>query len=125
MRRVIMITALPLLLAACQGASSVPVSTRSIDADRVRALSPTFSEPHAPSGKGPPSVAWIFVTNGEVGNVDVYSAKTHKLISQCSCTGVGLAVNPPDRRSSRWYKVVDGNCLARMKEVSRSRCLPR
>jgi WD40 repeat protein len=28
-----------------------------------------------------------------VGNVDVYSAKTLKLISQCSCTGVGLAVN--------------------------------
>jgi DNA-binding beta-propeller fold protein YncE len=94
MRRVIMITALPLLLAACQGASSVPVSMRPIDADRMRALSPTFSEPHAPSGKGPPSVAWIFVSNGEVGNVDVYSAKTLKLISQCSCTGVGLAVNP-------------------------------
>ncbi|HEY1681987.1 MAG TPA: WD40 repeat domain-containing protein [Candidatus Tumulicola sp.] len=36
----------------------------------------------------------IFASNGEVGNVDVYDAKTLKLISQCPCTGVGLAVDP-------------------------------
>jgi hypothetical protein len=60
MRRVITITALPLLLAACQGANSVPASTRPINADRIRAKSPTFSEPLVPDGKGP-SVAWIFV----------------------------------------------------------------
>lgn len=94
MRRVITITALPLLLAACQGMSTVPASTRPINADRTRAESPTFSELHEPGGKGPPAVAWIFASNGELGNVDVYSAKTLKMISQCSCTGVGLAVNP-------------------------------
>ena len=93
MRRIITITVLPLLLAACQGASSVPASTQPIDTDRTRAASPTFSEPVLPDGKGPPSVTWIFVSNGQVGNVDVYSAKTLKMISQCSCTGVGLAVN--------------------------------
>ena len=58
------------------------------------ASSPTFSKPNVPDAKGPPSVTWIFASNGEVGNVDVYSARTLKMISQCSCTGVGLAVNP-------------------------------
>jgi DNA-binding beta-propeller fold protein YncE len=99
MRRVIAITALPLLVAACQGASSVPISTRPFGAERtlaerMPASRPIFSEPNAFDGKGPPSVTWIFASNGEVGNVDVYSAKTLKMISQCSCTGVGLAVNP-------------------------------
>jgi DNA-binding beta-propeller fold protein YncE len=99
MRRVIVITVLPLLVAACQGASSVPASTQPFTAERmpaqrIPASSPTFSEPNVPDGKGPPSVTWIFASNGEVGNVDVYSAKTLKMISQCSCTGVGLAVDP-------------------------------
>jgi hypothetical protein len=94
MRRVIMVTALQLLLTACQGTSSVPASTRPLNADWMTAEKPTFSEPRVPDGKGPPSVTWIFVSNGEVGNVDVYSAKTLEMISQCSCAGVGLAVNP-------------------------------
>ncbi|MFZ0032919.1 MAG: hypothetical protein WAK84_13730 [Candidatus Cybelea sp.] len=99
MRRFIMITALPVLVTACQGASTVPPSTRPftaerIPAERMPASRPTFSEPSVPDGKGPPSVTWIFASNGEVGNVDVYSAKTLKMISQCSCTGVGLAVDP-------------------------------
>ena len=99
MRRVITITALPLLVAACQGATSVPASTRPFTAvrtlaDRMPASSPSFPKPSVPDRKGPPSVTWIFASNGEVGNVDVYSAKTLKMISQCSCTGVGLAVEP-------------------------------
>jgi WD40 repeat protein len=36
----------------------------------------------------------IFASNGEVGNVDVYDAKTLKLISHCPCIGVGLAADP-------------------------------
>jgi WD40 repeat protein len=94
MRRVIAITALPILVAACQGAGSVPASTQSFNVQRVPAVRSTFSAPNAPDGKGPPSSTWIFASNGEVGNVDVYSAKTLKMISQCACTGVGLAVNP-------------------------------
>ncbi|HEX3368070.1 MAG TPA: hypothetical protein VHS56_00715 [Candidatus Cybelea sp.] len=54
----------------------------------------TFSKPNVHSGKGPPSETWIFASNGEVGNVDVYRAKTLKMISQCTCSGVGLAVDP-------------------------------
>jgi WD40 repeat protein len=94
MRRVIMITALPLLLAACGGTSSVPTSSLSFTGARVHALSPAFTKPNLPDSKGPPAVAWIFASNGEEGNVDVYSAKTLKMIAQCSCTGVGLAVDP-------------------------------
>lgn len=93
MCRAIMITALSLLLAACQGMISVPSSTRTLNADRANTQSAAFSVPHEPDVKGPPSVTWIFASNGEVGNVDVYSAKTLKMISQCSCAGVGLAVN--------------------------------
>jgi WD40 repeat protein len=89
-----MITALPLLLAACGGTSSVPTSSLSFTGARVHALSPAFTKPNLPDSKGPPAVAWIFASNGEEGNVDVYSAKTLKMIAQCSCTGVGLAVDP-------------------------------
>lgn len=94
MRRVIIITALPLLVAACQGANTVPASTRSLASQRMPAVKSAFSGPDVPDGKGAPSVTWIFASNGEAGNVDVYSAKTLKMISQCSCTGVGLAVDP-------------------------------
>ena len=95
MHRVIVITALLLFLAACQGANSVPTSSGAQTAPLARArASATFSKPTVPDGKGPPSVTWIFASNGETGNVDVYSAKTLKMISQCSCSGVGLAVDP-------------------------------
>ena len=57
-------------------------------------MSATFSKPNAPDGKGPPASTWIFASNGEAANVDVYDAKTLKMISQCTCTGVGLAVAP-------------------------------
>jgi WD40 repeat protein len=89
-----MITALPLLLAACGGTSSVPTSSLSFTGAQLHALSPAFTKPNLPDSKGPPAVAWIFASNGEEGNVDVYSAKTLKMIAQCSCTGVGLAVDP-------------------------------
>src|SRR5580700_7218617 len=92
MRRVITITAIPLLLAACQGTNPVLRAQQPFTGEQITVRA-YFSKPNASDGKGPPSVAWIFVSNGEVGNVDVYSAKTLKMISQCSCTGIGLAVN--------------------------------
>lgn len=109
MRRFIVIAALPLFLAACQGTSSLPapggaqgpLSTTArgalpivIDPERMAAGDGTFSTPKLAQGKGPPSVSWIFASNGEGGNVDVYEESTLALISQCACTGVGLAVDP-------------------------------
>jgi WD40 repeat protein len=94
MRRTILTTALPLLVAACQGPGAVPTSSGAFTAQQMPAVSARFSKPSAPDAKGPPSETWIFVSNGEEGNVDVYSAKTLKMISQCTCTGVGLAVDP-------------------------------
>lgn len=93
MRRVIAITALPLLVAACQGTTAFRPSLPTAGA-RAPATTATFSKPAAPDGKGPPSEAWIFASNGPSGNVDVYSAKTLKMISQCPCSGIGLAVEP-------------------------------
>jgi WD40 repeat protein len=72
----------------------MPTSSLSFTGARVHALRPAFTKPNLPDSKGPPAVAWIFASNGEEGNVDVYSAKTLKMIAQCSCTGVGLAVDP-------------------------------
>ncbi|HEY4433874.1 MAG TPA: hypothetical protein VGM99_05685 [Candidatus Cybelea sp.] len=89
--------ALLVILAACQGTSSVPATSSAplpMSGERMPAVGAAFSKPNEPDGKGPPSETWIFASNGEVGNVDVYSAKTLKMISQCSCTGVGLAVDP-------------------------------
>ncbi len=95
MRRVITITALPLLLAACQGTNPVPTSSGvQTTGERAPAVGVRFSKLNLPDGKGPPSVTWIFASNGELGNVDVYDAKTLRMISQCPCTGVGLAVDP-------------------------------
>jgi WD40 repeat protein len=85
MRRPIAIAALPLLFAACQAASSVPTQAP---------ISAAFSSPSEPDAKDASPTTLIFASNGEVGNVDVYSAKTLKMISQCPCTGVGLAVDP-------------------------------
>ncbi len=85
MRRGLMISALMLSMPACQGTGSVPTPS---------ALTPTFSNLNVPDSKGPPSGAWTVASNGQQGNVDVYSAKTLKMISQCPCTGVGLAVDP-------------------------------
>ena len=95
MRRVITIIALPLMLAACQGTNSMPTSSGVLTTgERTPTVSARFSKPNLPDAKGPPSVTWIFASNGELGNVDVYDAKTLRMISQCSCTGVGLAVDP-------------------------------
>ena len=96
-RRAIMFTALPLLATACQGMGSGPASSGAalpFSGARLPAVSAAFSTPNSPDGKGPPSATWIFASNGEAANVDVYDAKTLKLISQCTCTGVGLAVAP-------------------------------
>jgi DNA-binding beta-propeller fold protein YncE len=79
------------LLAACQATNfGGPLP---LFGERIASARATFSRP-ASGGKGPPSETWIFASNGEVGNVDVYSAKTLQKISECSCTGVGLAVDP-------------------------------
>lgn len=93
MHRVIITTVSLLLLTACQVTTSVPMSNGVFFGERMP-VGATFSRPNASGGKGPPSETWIFASNGEVGNVDVYSAKTLKMISECSCTGVGLAVDP-------------------------------
>jgi hypothetical protein len=94
MRRVIISMALPLALAACQGANSVPASSGVQTSSPMLLSRATFSKPDVAGGKGPPFVPWIFASNIEQGNVDVYSGKTLKMISQCPCTGVGLAVDP-------------------------------
>jgi WD40 repeat protein len=95
--RAMTITVLPLLVAACQGPNSAAASSGAalpFTGARTPAVSATFSKPNAPDGKGPPASTWIFASNGEAANVDVYDAKTLKMISQCTCTGVGLAVAP-------------------------------
>ncbi len=91
-RSVVMTAFSLLLLTACQATGLAPTLRGAQTA--VPATSVTFSRPAAPDGKGPPAETWIFASNGEAGNVDVYSAKSLKMISQCSCTGVGLAVDP-------------------------------
>jgi DNA-binding beta-propeller fold protein YncE len=89
--RLIVTTVSLLLLAACQATNfGGPLP---LFGERIASARATFSRP-ASGGKGPPSETWIFASNGEVGNVDVYSAKTLQKISECSCTGVGLAVDP-------------------------------
>jgi hypothetical protein len=94
-RRAIVATFLLPLLAACQETRLAPaLNGPQTFVERTAAATATFSTPKVTNGKGPPSETWIFASNGEVGNVDVYSAKTLKIISQCSCTGVGLAVDP-------------------------------
>lgn len=107
MHRAIFTTVSLLLLTACQATKLVPTSNGAqtpflarvrvplpLIGEQMPAVNATFSRPNASGGKGPPSETWIFASNGEVGNVDVYSAKTLKMISECSCTGVGLAVDP-------------------------------
>jgi hypothetical protein len=90
--RVTVTTVSLLLLTACQSTNAAPTLNGAQIPPAVPAVGATFSRPKA-DGKGPPSETWIFASNGEVGNVDVYSAKTLKMISECSCTGVGVAVD--------------------------------
>lgn len=106
MRRVL-IAALPLFVAGCQGASSVAAPTADQSslasfraslpsiARQTRALRgrPVFSTPQVAQGRRN-RLRWIFASNGEGGNVDVYEQKTLKMISTCPCTGVGVAVEP-------------------------------
>ncbi|HXM07097.1 MAG TPA: hypothetical protein VN936_06525 [Candidatus Acidoferrum sp.] len=85
MHRLLSIAMLPLLLSACQGTGSMPAAA---------APSVAFSNPNGLEDTSARPATLIFASNGEVGNVDVYSAKTLKMISQCPCAGVGLAVEP-------------------------------
>lgn len=96
MHRAIITTVSLLLLTACQATSVAPTSGVPLPlfGEPIAVARGSFSKPNASGGKGPPSETWIFASNGEVGNVDVYSAKTLHMISECSCTGVGLAVDP-------------------------------
>jgi hypothetical protein len=96
MHRAIITTVSLLLLTACQATSVAPTSGVPLPLfdEPIAVARASFSRPNASGGKGPPSETWIFASNGEVGNVDVYSAKTLHMISECSCTGVGLAVDP-------------------------------
>jgi DNA-binding beta-propeller fold protein YncE len=85
MRRLISIAILPVLVSSCQGAGPGPARA---------APSAGFSNPNRLEDAGVKPATLIFASDGEVGNVDVYSAKSFKMISQCPCTGVGLAVDP-------------------------------
>src|ERR1700728_4538278 len=93
MRHVIVATVSLLVLTACQATHLGP-TLNGAQTGAVQPVAATFSTPKGSDGKGPPSETWIFASNGEKGNVDVYSAKTLHMISECSCTGVGLAVDP-------------------------------
>jgi hypothetical protein len=85
MHRLIALAALPLLVSACQENGPVPAQAPS---------SVAFSKLDLSGDSRAASTTLIFASNGEVGNIDVYSAKTLKMVSQCPCTGVGLAVDP-------------------------------
>ncbi len=91
--RCAIVTATSLLFLAACGAPNLAPTSNGVQTP-LSTGAPTFSRPKPSPGKGPPSETWIFASNGEKGNVNVYSAKTLEMISQCSCTGVGLAVNP-------------------------------
>ena len=106
MRRVL-IAVLPFVVAACQGTSSVPApdsGTQSSLAAFRASLPSIAGQARAPQGRAvfsPPQLAesarkpaWLFASNGEGGNIDVYDQKTFKMISTCPCTGVGVAVQP-------------------------------
>jgi hypothetical protein len=98
---------LPFAVAACQGAGSLasPIGGAQSSLTSVRASLPSiagqarakparavFSTPQVVEAAHKP--AWVFASNGEGGNVDVYDQKTFKMISGCPCDGVGLAVQP-------------------------------
>src|SRR5665213_705432 len=109
MRGFIVIAMLSVFLAACQGTNSSLTSNTAQGTTSLRARSAlpllpslqpaplaneSFSRPNDNATKGPPFAPWIFAADGEFGNVDVYDAKTLAMISQCPCTGVGVAVDP-------------------------------
>jgi hypothetical protein len=108
-RRLHALVLLPVLLTACQGAASLPGSqaVSNSPAARARAGLPAvanwsrsargaavFSTPRAMQPDGAHPVNWIFAADAEFGNVDVYDATTLALISECPCSGIGLAVDP-------------------------------
>ena len=103
------IALLSVTLTACQATNSILTANGAHDATpaSIRAAlpilpsmmtmsteRPSFSKPNEQQTKGPPSATWVFASNGEAGNVDVYDAASLAMISQCACTGVGLAVDP-------------------------------
>lgn len=97
MLRFFMLGALPFLITACTATETAPQTNPLISNARLgQAIAPnaTFSKPTAPDGQGPPKKSWIFASNGQGANVEVYDEATLKLISTCACTGVGLAVDP-------------------------------
>jgi hypothetical protein len=105
MRRVL-IAVLPFVVSACQGAGSVPAPS-AVDSSltQFRAALPSVAgDARAVQGRAvfsTPQVAeahkrlsWLFASNGEGGNIDVYDQRTFKMVSTCPCTGVGVAVQP-------------------------------
>lgn len=96
MRRYFALWALPFFVAACQAINSNPPALSPMMHGNVAAVvrSATFSTPIVPNLEGPPRNTWIFASNSFSSNVDVYSAKTLKMISSCPCSGIGLAVDP-------------------------------
>ncbi len=97
MRRFFMLGALTFLMTACQASDFGP-TTAGATHDNLGSFLHTpravFSKPDVSDRKGPPAKSWIFASNGEGANVDVYDEATLKLISSCPCTGIGLAVDP-------------------------------
>lgn len=92
-----MLGALPILITACAAGGSGPQTspvTVTAPLANAAARNETFSKPADTDGLGPPKKSWIFASNGEAANVEVYDEATLKHISTCACTGVGLAVDP-------------------------------
>ena len=95
MRRFFILGTLPFLITACQAGDPTSSSMAHLAARPTgQPINAKFSKPDVPDRMGPPGKSWIFASNGEGANVDVYDEKTLKLISTCPCTGVGLAVDP-------------------------------
>ncbi len=107
MRNPIVVAMFLLLTAGCQGTTSVPQGAGGavgalsqmraplpFVAARIASGTAVFSTPTGSAAKGRKAHGWIFASNGEGGNVDVYDQKTFKMISSCPCNGVGLAVEP-------------------------------
>lgn len=97
MRRFLTLGALSFLITACQASGLGPAPgpmTHGGVVPFVRYQRAAFSKPNVSDGKGPPQKSWIFASNGEGANVDVYDEASLKFISTCPCTGIGLAVDP-------------------------------
>jgi hypothetical protein len=94
---------LPLALAACQGSAAIPEPgapaplTVVADPARMHSGKAAFVSTSDPRNDTRGGAELIFAANGEAGNVDVYAESTLRMVAECACSGVGLAVEPKTR----------------------------